>query len=378
MRILVASGLEAGSQRANAINTVKMAQGFARLGHNVTILCRQSAQGKMPHAHLAEMYGLMESIRWVQLPQHVLMVHVDRRWLFAPIVGVLCHFLKPDIVYARNLIFPWIGSKYRIPTVTECHTPTDNKTLAFMYMLSASSRSSFLFIVTISHILANHYHFRGVPQEKLLVLPDAVDLHLFTRPALLPPSPYASHGPHIAYTGHLYDVQGIPTLLETAAQLPDMQFHLVGGLPDDIVRQEQRIHHMDIHNVTLYGLKAHAAVPPFQWHADVVLLPLSLYHPNAQWASPMKLGEYLASGTPIVASDIPALRALVTADEVEFVAPDNAKAMAEGIQRVLNTPSRREQLSIHGIRKARTWSFEQRAQTILDKCISIASEKVYV
>ena len=41
MKILVASAFEASSQWAHAINTVKMAQGFARLGHAVTLVCRR-------------------------------------------------------------------------------------------------------------------------------------------------------------------------------------------------------------------------------------------------------------------------------------------------------------------------------------------------
>ena len=53
MRVLVASAFEAASQFAHAINTVKMAQGFARLGHQVTLVCRWPPGGKVPSAELA-------------------------------------------------------------------------------------------------------------------------------------------------------------------------------------------------------------------------------------------------------------------------------------------------------------------------------------
>ena len=71
MRILVASAFEASSQLANAINTVKMAQGFARLGHQVTIICRQPPEGIVSPEKLAKIYGLTESLVWVQLPSKI-------------------------------------------------------------------------------------------------------------------------------------------------------------------------------------------------------------------------------------------------------------------------------------------------------------------
>ena len=43
MRIVVGSALKASSQWAHAINTVKMAEGFARLGHDVTVICQAPA-----------------------------------------------------------------------------------------------------------------------------------------------------------------------------------------------------------------------------------------------------------------------------------------------------------------------------------------------
>ena len=227
---------------------------------------------------------------------------------------------------------------------------------------------AFRFWVTISQRLADYYHSLLVPKEKLIVLPDAVDLCLFQRPHYLNPSPYADKRPNVTYVGHLYDYKGIPTILRAAARLPDVHFHLVGGWPEDIARQRKRAQELGLTNVTFHGLKPHSAVPPFLWHADVVLLPPSQYHPSAAWTSPVKLGEYLASGTPVVATDILALRSWVTEKEVEFVPPDNAEGIAEGIRRVLNDSERSKRLRTNGLRKARELSYERRAEAILNRC----------
>jgi glycosyltransferase involved in cell wall biosynthesis len=368
MRILVVGALEASSHWAHSINTIKMAQGFARLGHEVTIVCRQSPEGKVPPAKLAQMYGLTEPLHWVQLPWKVLRYPVNLHWRFALLALPVALWARPDLVFARNYIFPWLSSKCGIATAAESHTNPDNNTAPFLRLVDATRHRAFRLWVTISQRLVNGYRSLGVPIEKLIVLPDAFDLNLFQRPAQLPPGPYPDGAPIVAYAGHYYeDYKGIPTILETAALLPEVRFHLVGGRPQEVARHRARIQKMGLSNVTLHGLKPHSEVPPFLWHADVLLLPPSANHPSAAWTSPGKLGEYLASGTPIVATAIPALRDWLTDEEVEFVPPDDAEAMAAGIRRLLNNRARAEALSQAGLRKAPALSYERRAEAILKR-----------
>jgi glycosyltransferase involved in cell wall biosynthesis len=372
MRIVVASAFEAFSQWAHAINTVKMAQGFARLGHHVTLICRQSSTGKTPPEKLAQMYGIREPLRWVQLPLKLLRCHVNEHWRFALLSLPIALLMRPDLIFARNYIFPWLSSKCGITTVAESHAHPDNNTAPFLRLVDATRHYAFRLWVTISQYLADYYRSIGVPMEKLLVLPDAVDLNLFGRPDRLLTSPYLGDSPNVAYVGHLYDYKGIPTILEAAVRLRDVQFHLVGGWSEDIARQQRRAQELGLANVIFYGQKFHSAVPSFLWHADVLLLPPSQYHPSAVWTSPLKLGEYLASGTPVVATDVPALRSWVTDKEVEFVLADNGNALAEGIRHVLSDKTRNKQLQRAGIRKAQELSYERRAQAILDRCGLVA------
>lgn len=368
MHILVASAFEASSLLANAINTVKMAQGFARLGHQVTIICRQAPEGIVSTDKLAKIYGLTESLRWVQLPSNIFGYSINQNWRFALLALPVALGIKPDLVYARNYIFPWLTSKLGIATVAEKHSPQDTKTSAFFRLVDATDHHAFHLWVTISHRLANYYHSQGVPEKKLIVLSDAVDLKLFQRPKNLPPSPYKANCVNVAYVGHLYDYKGIPTILEAAAIASDVHFHFVGGLSEDINRQQKRSQDLKLQNVTFHGLKPQVEVPNFLWYADVLLLPPSQYHPSAAWTSPVKLGEYLASGTPIVATDIPALRDWLTDKEVEFVEPDSAEAMVKGIRHLLSDRKRSEQLRVSGLMKAQELSYEQRVEAILNSC----------
>lgn len=347
-----------------------MAKGFAQLGHEVTIVCRQSPKGKIRQEKLAQIYGLREPIHWVQIPQKILRYTIDEHWRFALLSLFIAFLMRPNLIYTRNYIFPWISSKCRIPTVAESHAHVGNRSALFLRQVSATHHKAFRLWITISKNLSDYYLSIGVPKEKLVVLPTGMDFQLFQRPPELPPNPYNKKGPVAAYIGHLYEYKGIPTIIDAASLLPNIDFHLIGGWPEDILRQEKVIKKRSLHNVTLHGLKPQNDIPPFLWHADVLLLPPSVNHPSAHWTSPVKLGEYLASGTPIVATSIPALRQWLTDEEVEFVPPDNSVALAQGIQRLLHNEKRARLLVQAGIRKAQEWSYERRAKKILELAIS--------
>lgn len=365
MRVVVASSLEALSQFANAINTVKMAQGFARLGHNVSLICTRPLSGHASPTRLAEIYGLTEKMHWIQLPSRRL---IGSDWLLGLLAWRSAVQLQPEFVYSRHYIFPCISSRHGIATAGESHAHVGNQKRAFRTFLRGARQPAFKLLVTISRRLAEHYHERGVPLEKLIVLESGVDLQLFQRPINRPPSPLSTPRPNAVYSGHLYEYNGIHTVIEAAQLLPDVSFHFVGGWPRHVRRQKRRAHEMGLDNVNFHGLVPQSVVPPFLWHGDVLLLPLSQRYPNAAWASPVKMGEYLASGTPIVATSTIALRELLAGEEVAFVEPDNPAALAEGIQRVLSDGAYAARLTARASIRAQHMSYERRAQTILQRC----------
>ena len=323
MRIAVVASMEAGVEKAYAINSVNMAQGFAKLGHDVTLITFANRGGKRPLDELKELYDIRVPLDWIQLPRVFRKRFISSDLPFALMALLQLWRVHPDFVFSRSYITPVLSARYGFPTVAESHAHTDNRTPPFLKMIEATNNYSQLrYLITISNVLSEHYQLLGVPQDKMLVLPTGVDMNRFTRPEHLPLSPYTTNKPNVTYVGHLYDYKGIPTILETAKLCLDTNFHLIGGSPQDIERIQNIIIEKNLVNVTLHGHKRQSELPSYLWNADILLLPPSLDHPSAHWTSPVKLGEYLASGTPVIATRIPALQDWLTDEQVTFIEPD--------------------------------------------------------
>jgi glycosyltransferase involved in cell wall biosynthesis len=334
MRIGVVSQIHPGSLRAHAINVIKTAGGFARLGHDVHLytLC------PTPDAHGANLAATYHepSLHWV-LATGEPDAEAFGRWAAQAIISD-----RIDIVYARNFCAPLLTAAHGTPTVVESHAYVGSDNALLDRTLAASrSTSAMRAIITIAPRLRDDFIARGAAPHRVHIVPDGVDYELFTSPTANPFT--ASPGPHIVYSGHLYDYKGIPTILEAASLLPTATFHLVGGLPQDIERHRGVCASRQLQNVVFHGSHAHGQVPPFVQHADVLLLPPSAQEASKDWTSPVKLGEYLATGRPMVVSAIAALRRVLPESLVEWCTPDDAASMVLAIRRAIEAtrePSR--------------------------------------
>nr|WP_255208513.1 MULTISPECIES: glycosyltransferase [unclassified Myxococcus] len=73
---------------------------------------------------------------------------------------------------------------------------------------------------------------------------------------------------------------------------------------------------------------------------DVVLVPLPFNDRNCvQGCCPLKLLEAMATGTPVVASNLPVVSTLAAPDEVMLIRPGSAKAIVEAVKALRADPT---------------------------------------
>lgn len=359
MKVLVASGFQAGSQKANALNTIGMAEGFASAGAEVCLATRRGVIHS--GSEFKRLYGDSADIGW----SGVSGVVGHGVGFVAALMPILQRF-RPDVVFARSFSVPAVTTRMRVPTVFETHAHVGTDHFWFRRAVKSTQSDACRALITINNVLADYYVQRGALREKVCILPTGVDCRRFARPKTLPSSPYPARSQNVTYAGHLYDYKGIPLILEAAAQLHSVNFHLVGGLEGDVARVGHDVAQRGLHNVFLHGHQNQAELGRFLWHADALLLPPTSKHASARWTSPVKLGEYLAAETPVIASDIPALRDLVSDDEVLFFTPDDTRSFVERVNEALAGGVQVARVVASGRKRAHSWSYQERARRILE------------
>ncbi len=181
----------------------------------------------------------------------------------------------------------------------------------------------------------------GVPEEHIAYWPNGTDVNRFdismsreeARRSLALPQDQKI----VLYTGSLQHWKGVDTLIAAARFLPDDTFvYIVGGDSQSIKDFKTKNSKLATHTLTFVGQRPWREIPMWLKAADVLVIPntgrdeISLHY-----TSPMKLFEYMASGRPIVASDIPSIREVVDESMVFFARADDPHSLAETIKRAL-------------------------------------------
>ncbi len=212
-------------------------------------------------------------------------------------------------------------------------------------------RQADMVLTSTAHARAFLVERRGLPKERVHILPDAVDPHMF-RPRRPDDAPFLDRlaarlgldrsRPVVAYLGLLAPYQGVDVLIEAFRMLVDQWTHgprpflLLMGFPFvDMYREKARKLGLAEH-VRLTGPVPYDEAPHYLRLARVAVAPK---RPVSEGAG--KLLPYMATGLPVVATDTPAHRAYLE-DEGYYAPPDDAFALAEALHHALTDPAAEE------------------------------------
>jgi glycosyltransferase involved in cell wall biosynthesis len=107
--------------------------------------------------------------------------------------------------------------------------------------------------------------------------------------------------------------------------------------------------------------------------ASILVLPNTASVVSARYTSPLKLFEYLWLGRPIVASDLPALREVLTDGQSAVLVPaGDAGALARALERLAADRPLREALGAAARRLAPEFSWDRRAAR-LEPALQVAA-----
>ena len=271
---------------------------------------------------------------------------------------------RADVVYTRDpvtfCIFSVVGIR---PLAWEVHTAHPGVPRAIL--------RTALGVVPITRGLAAWYGARGVPAGSLHVAPDAVDLQAFSkvdreaaRTSLRSRLGMPPGGKIALYVGSfgLYAWKGVDIAKQAAEFLPEVTWLFVGGS----AKECEELTHEATPNVRTLPRAGRCEIPTLLSGADVLLLPNKSGDPASERdTSPMKLFEYMASGVPIVASDISSLREVLDENVAFLVPPNEPKALAGGVRRALAEVSEASAKAGRAQSAAASYTWDRRAENLL-------------
>jgi len=115
------------------------------------------------------------------------------------------------------------------------------------------------------------------------------------------------------------------------------------------------------------GYQDYSKIPYFLKASDCLVLTGTKKSNVSQYqTSPMKMFEYMASGRPTIASDLPSFREALNQNNSILIEPDNPQALVEGIKKVLNNPELAEKISRQAYKDVQNYTWEKRAKIIID------------
>lgn len=291
--------------------------------------------------------------------------------------------VRPDIIHAHSPVlnaFPAIkvARKLGIPVVYEIrafwedasvdHGTTAEGSLRYRATRKLETRAiqKVDHVFTICEGLRSDIVARGIPADKVTVIPNAVDVDSFDLAS--PPDPelekkWGLTGKTvIGFIGSFYAYEGLDLLLEALPALvhqsPDICVLLVGGGPQEANLRQQADKLGLTNHVIFTGRVPHKEVNRYYDLINILAYPR---HPMrlTELVTPLKPLEAMAQGQLFVASDVGGHKELIEHNKtgVLFKAGDR-DSLTQALLSLLNDRQRWPELKVNGrqfVENVRNW-----------------------
>ena len=292
--------------------------------------------------------------------------------------------IKPDILHAHSpalngLAALKVAKKYNIPLVYECRAfwedaAVDHGTATegglryrFTKMLETFVFKQTDAITTICEGLRSDIVARGIPAEKITVIPNAVDIEHFAYGVEPEQTLRAQLGLQnktvLGFIGSFYAYEGLPLLLEAFPKIlekrPETRLLLVGGGPQEALIKKKTNELGLEQQVIFTGRIPHDQVQDYYNQVDIFVYP-RLSMRLTDLVTPLKPLEAMAQGRLVVASDVGGHKELIDHQRNGYLFKANdADALAATVLNLLNQSQQWEQLRVAGrsyVEQERNWT----------------------
>jgi glycosyltransferase involved in cell wall biosynthesis len=286
--------------------------------------------------------------------------------LYCGLIAVELSRMKPDLVYGRYVNGCYVGAKMGIRTIFESHAPIWTSRLEKVVFRKLIQSEHFDRLIVVSNALKDMYVTTGLlGSKRIQVAHDSADeVPDFER---VKGWPFGEGNLQVGYFGSLYAGRGIRIMMEIASALKEVDFHIIGGVEEDVIRVKEDY---KLSNVYVHGHVAPKEVYRYMNSCDILLAAyqnkvavMGGVGDTSKFMSPLKIFEYMSCKKAIIASDLPVLREVLSEKNAILVPPDDTKAWIAAIRATKDDSLRRElgEAAHNTFRRNYTWDIRARS-----------------
>lgn len=376
MKIVYATNVRIPSERAHGRQIAHVCRALWQLKHDLEVVApyRENVveQDFWTYEHLSKdikltYVGITDYIkkRW---PGAIKLWAMNRmlRQALPPIIADR----EPDVVYTRSPALLPALLKTNVPVILELHQLPRFARRLFVEECNACAR-----VACLTSPMRDQLLKWGVKKERLMVEGDAVDLDRFEN---LPSQAKArskwnlkTDRPVVGYVGRLTTLgqeKGVKTVLEAVAKDKTFFAFVVGGPEDDKKRYEAMAKKLGLteDDVLFTGEIQAADVPASLCACDVLAMPFPDMPHYRTHMSPLKMFEYMAANRPLVTSDLPTVRDVLSEETAVFCAPGSTDSFVKALLWIVGHSDQAKERAAAAAALVRHHTWPERMARILD------------
>lgn len=379
MRILYVGHTRFPTEKAHGKQIAEVCSAMALLGHEVTLVTPtvHTPIDETPFAY----YGVPEIFTWRQLKSFDALHNFLVPQSIAFMLGMwsyrraLRRSLKKytfDLLYCRSQAVLSVLLHSKMPTMIELHTLPKAVRKDFIKDCNRCLR-----VVCLTAPMREELIFFGVDPHRMILEGDAVRSDVLAdRKALSEEKPKLSRTRVIGYVGSFVArntlEKGVNVLLVAISILHkkdmNVQCLIAGGPKSWQKKYEKLAEKLDISSIISFmGHVPALKVPILLSQCDILVYPApASNHPYfLRDTSPLKIFEYMASGKPIVAADLPPIRDILDETCTAFSTPGDAEDLARALEYVIADPVAALKRALTARKRVEEHTWEKRMQRIL-------------
>jgi glycosyltransferase involved in cell wall biosynthesis len=368
MKLIYLANVRIPTSRAQGYAIMKMCEQFAAHGADVELVIpnkRNNEAEKDPYAYyrIDPIFPIIK-IKSIDLLGTYEALTFTRLFFWIDYVSFLISCVwrkKADVVYTRDYLIALLFPRTQMVCL-EIHQIPASK-----FLFRKAIKKPRLFIV-LNDNLKKSLIDMGVEASRIHVFASGVEMKEFnidiTKEEARKRSELPADKNIVMYTGHLYSWKGVDTLAQAAGSLPETCFVFIGGIEPELGTFKERYKHSM--NIIVRPFVQREKIPEYLKAADILVIPNSRHEKiSAQYTSPLKLFEYMASQRPIVVSDLSSMRATLNERNAFFAEADESASFSKVIQSVFEHKEKSAEVAEQAFKDVEKYSWQKRAQDIL-------------